>query len=248
MLTKAQIKHLQGLKLKKYRQNYGDFVIEGEKLVTEALLENVFPDLLIATPDWLEAHKGRLPEHIAMAEATQADIAKISSLSTPQPVLALVKKQTVSEQDIVVNGKWSIALDGISDPGNLGTIIRTADWFGVDTIICSTDCVELYNPKVVQSTMGSLFRVQVLYTDLSAFLSRQHIPKYAAVLGGTSLFQQHLSKEGILVIGSESHGISAEVQKKCTQTVTIPSYGRCESLNAAVAASVILSEVRRSNE
>lgn len=244
MLTKAQIKHLQGLKLKKYRQNYADFVIEGEKLVTEALLENVYPDLFIATTEWLAQHRGTLPEGIQVAEATMAEIEKISSLSTPQPVMALVKKRVITESDLHITNKWILALDGISDPGNMGTILRTADWFGIDTVICSSDCVELYNPKVVQSTMGAIFRMQVCYLDLAAYVKKTKMPVIGAVLGGESLHDHIFGRSGILVIGSESHGISPEVLAATTNQITIPAYGRSESLNAAIAAGIILHQIR----
>ena len=244
MLTKAQIKHLQGLKLKKYRQNYADFVIEGEKLVTEALLENVYPDLFIATTEWLTQHRGMLPEGIQVVEATLAEIEKISSLSTPQPVMALVKKREISESDLQVVNKWVLALDGISDPGNMGTILRTADWFGIDTVLCSHDCVELYNPKVVQSTMGAIFRMQVCYLDLAHYLKKTKMPVVGAVLGGESLHDHTFGRSGILVIGSESHGISPEVLAATTHQVTIPAYGRSESLNAAIATGIILHQIR----
>lgn len=245
MLTKAQIKHLQGLKLKKYRQNYEDFVIEGEKLVTEALLENVYPDLLIATADWLQANRRSIPEAVQVVETSMADIEKISSLSTPQPVLALMKKKEVSINTIDITQKWSLALDGISDPGNFGTILRTADWFGIDTVLCSNDCVDLYNPKVIQSTMGSIFRMSVCYFDLHDYLASCNLPKYAAVLDGEMLDNHIWPEKGVLVIGSESHGISSKVLATCNHAITIPSYGKSESLNAAIATGILLHDIKR---
>lgn len=245
MLTKAQIKHLQGLKLKKYRQNYGDFVIEGEKLVTEALLESVYPDLIIATPEWLAQHAGRIPEQVGIAEASMRDIEKISSLSTPQPVMALVKKRSYTIADLQVRGQWLLALDGIQDPGNFGTLLRTADWFGVHGVVCSADTVELYNPKVIQSTMGSIFRMPVVYTDLAEWLSGLPVHRYAAVLHGDPLNGRHFAQEGVLVIGSESHGITPAVLAACDQTVSIAGYGRSESLNAGIAAGILMYEITR---
>lgn len=243
MLTKAQIKHLQGLKLKKYRQNYGDFVIEGEKLVTEALLENVFPDLIIATPEWLAQHAGGIPEQVGIAEAGMRDIEKISSLSTPQPVMALVKKKETHIRQIVPHGHWILALDGIQDPGNLGTMLRTADWFGVQAVVCSNDSVDLYNPKVVQSTMGAIFRMPVAYTDLDTWFPSLQVPRYAAVLQGEPLENSSFGREGVLVIGSESHGISSAVLAACDHTVTIAGFGRTESLNAGIAAGILLHSI-----
>lgn len=244
MLTKAQIKHLQGLKLKKYRQNYGDFVIEGDKLVTEALLENVVPDLLIATNDWMRAHAGSLPEELPVAEVTEQEMAKISSLSTPQPVLALVKKRVVQLKDVDTGSGWILVLDDIRDPGNFGTILRTADWFGFSTVVCSASCVELYNPKVIQSTMGAIFRSKVVYTDLVNWLPAVTLPKYAAVLGGNDLRQTPFTQHGVLVIGSESHGISDEVLRLCAHHITIPAHGKGESLNAGIAAGICMYHIR----
>lgn len=248
MLSKAQIKHLQGLKLKKYRQNYGDFLIEGDKLITEALLEKVYPELIIATSDWIQQHSGNIPEGIPIAETEQSVIEKISSLSTPPPVMALMQQPKQPTNPGICKGQWWLALDGINDPGNMGTLLRTADWFGIRTILCSENCVDLYNPKVIQSTMGALFRVQVYYGDLSSWLAEQKVNSYAAVLGGEPLTETHFHNEGILVIGSESHGISEPVLEVCNQTVTIPHIGKTESLNAAIAGSILLYEIRRQHQ
>ena len=245
MLTKAQIKHLQDLKLKKYRQNYDEFVLEGDKLTTEALLGNADLRLIVATNDWIQTNSQRLPTNISVEVASERDLQKISSLVTAPPVIALVGKMKDTLETISTKGKWIIALDGINDPGNLGTIIRTADWFGIDTIICSNDCVDCYNPKVVQSTMGSLFRVKVVYTDLLDFLSENGQNAYAAVLSGENLNHLTFNPEGVLVIGSESHGISDAVLQKCSGKITIPQYGKAESLNAGVATGIILSAIRR---
>lgn len=246
MLTKAQIKHLQGLKLKKYRQNYTDFVIEGDKLITEAMLENVVPDLLIATSDWLKDRAGTLPESIQVVEIDEREMAKISSLSTPSPVLALVKKRTFHPEQIQASKSWVIALDDIRDPGNFGTILRTADWFGIHDVVCSEDCVELYNPKVIQSTMGAIFRMQVVYTDLAQWIKTAQVPAYATVLDGEDIRKQHFSDSGILVIGSESHGISQNVLKACQHHITIPGFGKSESLNASIAAAICMHQIRLS--
>lgn len=245
MLTKAQIKHLQDLKLKKYRQNYDEFIIEGEKLTTESLLGNADLRLIVATREWIQTNSSILPSTIPVEIATEKDLQKISSLVTAPPVIALVGKMNYTISSISPNGKWIIALDGINDPGNLGTIIRTADWFGIDTIVCSLDCVDCYNPKVVQSTMGSLFRVKVIYTDLLDFLSKNSQNAYAAVLSGENLNNLTFNSEGVLVIGSESHGISDVVLQKCSKKLTIPQFGQAESLNAGVATGIILSAIRR---
>ena len=173
------------------------------------------------------------------------ELGKISALSTPNQVLGIFKK--IQQGSVNVAGQISLALDTIQDPGNLGTIIRIADWFGVINIICSENCVDIYNPKVVQSTMGSLGRVEVVYTNLFEFLNRNNsIPIYAAALNGKSVGELKELKEGILLIGNESKGISAEVMQMATEKITIPKYGMAESLNAAVATGIILSHLRSS--
>ncbi len=241
MLTTAQIKHLKSLKLKKYRQNYDEFIIEGDKLVTEALLGNEDMTLLIATDEWIVNNKATLPAHVAVEIAKQKDLDTISSLSTAPPVMALVKQRTYTIADIEVRDNWILALDGINDPGNLGTIIRSADWFEISTIVCSNNCVELYNPKVVQSTMGSIFHVKTIYTDLHAFIATNKHICVAATLDGQQVYGFQFDKQGILVIGSESHGISASILSLIQQRITIPSFGKAESLNAGVATSILLS-------
>ena len=223
MLTKAEIKHLQSLKLKKYRQNYDEFIIEGEKLTTEALLGNAEVLLLIANARWIKEHKATIPAHIPQHEVSENDLEKISSLSTAPPVMALVKQKKVSIHQFENLNNWIIALDGINDPGNMGTILRTADWFGIDKVICS----------------------DVAFTGLETFLKDCKMPVYGAVLEGEDLYTTKFKQPGILVIGSESHGIRPEVLKHCSNLITIPRFGKSESLNAGVAAGIILSEIRR---
>jgi len=243
-LTKARIKHLQNLKLKKYRQNYTEFVIEGDKLITEALVEKANILLLAATKPWIGEHKHKIPKHIAVEEVSEKEMEKISSFKTPQAAIALIKIPKQDNKKSLKKEDWLLVLDGIQDPGNLGTIIRSADWFGVHTIVCSDDCVELYNPKVIQATMGSLFRVELYYSNIGEFLLQSNKIKYAATLNGENIFQVNFEKPGILVIGSESHGIRPEVLKHCTTEISIPAYGKAESLNAAVATSILLSRIR----
>jgi len=241
MLTQAQIKHLQNLKLKKYRQNYAEFIIEGDKLITEALLENAELKLICANKHWIDLHEHALPSGVPVVEVTDRQIEKISSLTTPQDVIAVIPFFKSRQHRPVLKGRWTLALDGINDPGNFGTIIRSADWFGIETIYCSEHCVELYNPKVIQASMGSVFRVEMIYGDIEAFLQQAQVKKYAATLNGISLKETVLGDEGICVIGSESHGISPAILKLCDVEITIPKKGRAESLNAAIATSILLS-------
>ncbi len=243
MLSKAQIKHFQSLKLKKSRQNYDEFIVEGHKLTTEALLEKADVQLIIATADWIKEHLHPLFTSIPVEEATVADIEKISSLSSPQPVLAVLRAHMQTVEEISTKGKWTLVLDGVSDPGNFGTIIRSADWFGIRQIVCSEDCVELYNPKVIQATMGSLFRVKVVYTDLVDFIKAQYVRKYATTLTGENIHTTEWTRDGIVVTGSESNGISQKVLDCCDLQITIPGAGKADSLNAAVATAIVLSKI-----
>lgn len=206
-------------------------------------MEKVYPDLLIATAGWLSQHRGSVPEQVSIAEAGREDLREISSLTTPPEVLALVKKRETVLSAVNTKHQWILALDGIRDPGNFGSIVRTADWFGIKHVVCSEDCVELYNPKTIQSTMGAIFRVQVHYTNLAEWLGSLQIPVIAATLQGTPVHEIKFPDAGVLVIGSESHGIHAEVQKRCSDSVFIPAYGRSESLNASVAAGILLYAV-----
>ena len=244
MLTKAQITHLKSLKLKKYRQNYDEFVIEGDKLITEALLGNVDLRRLVATKQWLETNNLQLPQHLPVETVTEKEMQQISSLSTSPEVIGLVGKMNNDIQSFTAENNWALILDGISDPGNFGTIIRTAEWFGINTIICSDETVELYNPKVVQSSMGSLFRTKVFYTDLPTFLTKYPNQAIATTLKGQNIYTCNFNKSGFLVIGSESHGIGENVLKLCTMEVKIPALGKAESLNAAVATGIALSVIK----
>ena len=243
MITNAQLKHLQSLKLKKYRQNYDEFIIEGDKLITEALLEDVHLKLICATNQWISLHQHAISSNIQVEEITEKQLEKISNLTTPPPVIAIAKMETYSFDPKMVRNNWVIALDEINDPGNLGTIIRSADWFGIKIILCSAHCVELYNPKVIQASMGSIFRVKLIYGDLQSLLLKSTVKKYAATLSGKKINQMKFEEEGILVIGSESHGIGEKILQLCDQEITIPKKGKAESLNAAVATSVLLSKI-----
>lgn len=207
-------------------------------------MENADIQLIAATKTWISDHKHTIPKHIILEEISEKELEKISSFKTPQSAIALVGIPHSYLEKSLKKEDWILVLDGIHDPGNLGTIIRSADWFGVHTIVCSEDCVELYNPKVIQATMGSLFRVQVFYADIGEFLHQSGKTVYGATLDGENIFRIKFEKSGILVIGSESHGIRPEVLKHCSANISIPAYGKAESLNAAVATSILLSRIR----
>lgn len=240
MLVKSKLKYIQSLGQKKPRDEAGAFIAEGPKLVKE-LLESA-PDAIeeiYALKEWIEENKKLLTKN-TVVEISDQELERISQLSTPNKVLAVIKKISTDEP-IFTKEKITLALDTIQDPGNLGTIIRTADWFGVEQIVCSKDCADVYNPKVVQATMGSIARAKIFYVDLGKWLAQQKdVRIYAAVLEGQDVTAMKKINEGIILIGNESKGISNEILKLANVKITIPKKGKAESLNAAVAAGVVL--------
>jgi len=250
MLSKEKVKHLKSLHLAKFRNESGMFIAEGPKLVAELSGSNFQTLSIYHTPEWNpELAIGLTGDVVLISER---ELQQISMLKTPNSVFAVVKIPNESlDHSVVMNG-LSLLLDDIHDPGNLGTIIRIADWFGVHQIICSPDCVEVYNPKVVQSSMGSVFRVRVCYQEPTAFLQQysEKLPVYGAYLEGESVFTAPLDRKGIIVIGSESHGIRKEIAPYITQRIWIPPFGaegsaHAESLNASVACGIVLYEFRK---
>jgi RNA methyltransferase, TrmH family len=255
MLSKNTIKYIQSLKIKKYRQQNQAYIVEGEKCVTELLHSNIPVLAVYATMNWLEAYENDLRGKQSKAEAiTEDELRKISDLTTPNKVLALAgiteyePLQTIDFSDLI------LALDSIRDPGNMGTIIRTADWFGIRNIICSPDCVDFYNPKVIQSTMGSFARVKAHYIDLAYSISNAPTgtPIYGALLEGPLLTDKKFQKSGILLIGNESKGISNSLIPFITDPIYIPPFGHghqnsyhAESLNASIANAIICYEIRK---
>ena len=239
-ISKTQIKLIKSLQQKKYRDEAGLFVAEGEKCVEE--LRKGF-ELV---------HFYREGEN-----ATRTEIEQLSGLRTPQGVIGVFKKSEYSEKsEYPENSDLLLVLDGIQDPGNLGTIIRTCDWFGVRTILCSPDTADCYNPKVVQATMGALARVHVHYLDLPSFLKNTTLPVYGTLLDGRDMYEalkseggKDLKKEGIIIMGNEGNGISQAVRPFITRPLRIPSYPKdaetSESLNVAIATAIVLAEFRR---
>lgn len=245
MLTKAQTEFIQSLGQKKLRDQRGVFVAEGPKVVDELLhAPNIQVRDVFATADWL-VHNSHLVKASggAFTEIESRMLKRISLLSTPNQVVAICGKPRFDpEPDF--EGRISLLLDGIQDPGNLGTIIRCADWFNVGHIICSPTCADAFSPKVVQSTMGSLGRVQVLYDDLLSFVdAHSDIPVYVTALDGLSLYEQQPISGGLLVIGNESQGVGAALLDRAKARITIPKSGGAESLNAAVATGIFLSHL-----
>lgn len=188
----------------------------------------------------------KLPANINLFEVKNAELDKISTLQTPQGFLALVYIPKNKELNLkALKNQFTLILDGVQDPGNMGTIIRTADWFGFKNMICSVDCVEVFNPKTVQATMGSLARVNIYEADLPALLGRNTIPVFGALLDGESIYKTQWGTEGLVILGNEGKGISAEVIKKINTPVTIPKIGEAESLNVAVSAAIFCAELVR---
>lgn len=244
MLSKNEVKYIQSLHHKKGRVREGVFIAEGRKLVLELLQYR--PGWLLrlyATPAFF-AQWGNQPDGVTYREVTETDLERITFLQTPQEVLAVVQQPPPPPVPLPQTG-WVLALDGIRDPGNLGTLIRLADWFGLAGIYCSPDCVEPWNPKTVQASMGSIFRVPIAVGLLQDVLAAESRPAVAAGLSGTLLQQFSFPQTGILVIGNEGQGIRPEVLENITQQVHIPQFGRAESLNAAMAAGIILWEIMR---
>jgi len=243
MITKNQVKYIQSLGQKKPRDIENRFIAEGPKLVNELLTaENCRIVQLFALKEWRDENPntGNLTEVI---ELSDAELEKISQLTTPNQVLAVIEK-IQWKNDPETKGNISLVLDTIQDPGNMGTIIRLADWFGVKNIFCSADCADVYSPKVVQASMGSISRVRVEYTDILSWLKENNgVRIYAAVLDGKDITKMEKITEGIIVIGNESKGINTEMLKLANVQITIPGKGKAESLNAAVATGIILSHL-----
>ena len=233
MLTNAEIKRIKSLKDKKFRDEFGQFAVEGEKLVREALSSGFRVSAVYRTE-----------------EIGEEAMSRMTLLNSPSPVLAVVEKP--APKGLVLERGLYLGLDSVRDPGNMGTIIRLADWFGISTVFASQDCVEVFNPKVVQASMGSIFRVDVVYCDLEDICRRfraMDMPVYGTFLDGESIYAQVLADEGLIVMGNEANGVSPEVAALASTRLLIPSFARdgmgAESLNVATACAITLSEFRR---
>jgi TrmH family RNA methyltransferase len=245
MLSKSQISLLKSLQHKKFRSEHGLFLVEGSKSVKE-FVDSAYQIEAIYHAYAFDPNLLKLSRKINFQGIPLNDLEKISGLKSPPDVIALIK---IPEQPALANAildkKFSIALDGIQDPGNMGTIIRTADWFGIKNIICSEDTVDVYNPKVIQAVMGSLAHVNVYYTNLADFLSNAKILVFGALLDGTSIYDTDFGPEGIIVMGNEGNGLRPEIKRRIKKAVTIPRAGKAESLNVGVATAIFCSEINR---
>lgn len=238
-LSNQLIKQIKRYKIKKYRQQEAIFLVEGYKAIEELLSTSIKIKSIIISKHW-EAKRLDFPSSLTVYQTSIDKFRQFSSQKNPEGILALCEQP---EHELLIDDEeWVIALDKIQDPGNLGTIIRIADWFGIQTILCSVDTVDCYNAKVIQSTMGSIGRVKVIYTHLSEYLKTIHKPLYLATLSGTS-YRNIKASNGILVIGNESHGISKEILSLQSEQITILKKGQAESLNAAVATGILVSHL-----
>ena len=240
MVSKNQIKLITSLQQKKYRATHGLFIAEGFKVIQELLHSNFELHHLFQTEALFDAVPNELKSLISPIE-----LAKISALATANNCLAIFKIPSVNP---IIEHGLIVVLDDIRDPGNLGTILRMCDWFGVDQLVCSKETVDLYNPKVVQATMGSISRVKVRYVDLAQWLTQAKLPIYGAVMTGKNIYKEKFPKDAIIVLGNEANGISQAIEVVIKNRITIPRFGKLqqtESLNVATAAAIVLSEFCR---
>lgn len=250
MLSKTKVKHIHSLRRKKNRQQQGFYLAEGDKLVRDLLHHNAGVTELFALQPWLDHNYDKIRQNrITVENISERELKAISSLSTPNQVVAIVRlpENAFKTGDPLPGDSLFLGLETIQDPGNMGTLIRTADWFGIRHIFCSPDCVDAFNPKVVQATMGSIARVQVHTVDLAGFIQHYSntLAVYAAALGGGNLYKTRFRTPAMILIGNEARGLSKELlHLKEPEKVMIPKYGGAESLNASMAAGIILSHLR----
>jgi len=255
MISKNQIQFIKSLAISKFRKAHGMFIVEGPKMMIELANSSFKIEAIYALPTWIINNQIKFSTDVEFFEVSEKELDRISGLKTPNAVLALVHMAENIPPAAKTLNNLVLMLDDIRDPGNMGTIIRTADWFGIKQIICSNTCVDIYNPKVVQATMGSLFRVWIFYTNLKEYL--ELMPKklliYGTLLEGENIYETKLSKPGVILIGNESHGISEDLIPFITNKITIPNYSfksfeTAESLNASIATAIVCAEFRRQSK
>ena len=253
MLSKSLKKYITSLHHKKYRKQHGAFCAEGDKLNHDLITSEIECTELLATYQWFDKNRNLPLKGIKTTEVTEPELRSISNLKSPPPVIGIYK---ISEHSLKVeefSDSLVLALDGVQDPGNMGTIIRIADWFGIRNIVCSDESADIYNPKVVQASMGAIARVAVHYTNLSTFIEeykqKTNLPVYGTFLEGKNIYNQSLSNSGMIVMGSEGKGISPKIEMLISEKLFIPNFPSdeptSESLNVSVATAIICSEFRR---
>jgi TrmH family RNA methyltransferase len=247
MISKAKIKQIKALQVKKYRKQEQCFVVEGTKSVLELLKADFDVIWLAGTESFLKQNEKLVGTVTEIVDADEGELGAAGSFQTNDGALAIARMKPNASFSLT-GEEFTLVLDDIRDPGNLGTIIRTADWYGVNHIIASEETADFYNPKVLSATMGSFCRVQVYYTPLEAYLVAARKPIYGTFLEGTDVHELKFNGGGLIVIGNESNGISPAIEKLVSQKITIPRFGKAESLNAAIATGIILDSVRRSKK
>ena len=246
MIPKNTSKFILSLHQKKYRQRNRAFLVEGAKSVAELLQSDFITQLLLATPLFLDAHANLIPKGLELLETTETELQRLGTFESNNAALAIAQMRPAYPPEPDKNS-LSLALDDVRDPGNLGTIVRIADWYGIKNLICSSSSADFYNPKAISASMGSFCRVHPFYTDLQQYLSnaRQEMPVYAAALEGRNVYSKTLQPSGILVMGNEANGISAEIMALATEKLTIPRFGHAESLNVAIATAILCDNFYR---
>jgi len=252
MLYKNLTNVIQNLGKKKFRIKYQLFKAEGEKIVNELLLSNFTTDTIIAKEEWIKKNSHLLDKNIKVIEASNGELKSISNFQSYPDVIALAKLPSYEINKKEIKSELSILLNGVQDPGNLGTIIRLADWFGIKNIFCDTDCAGIFNPKCVQASMGAILRVKAHYTNLTNLIKEyktEDFHCFGAFLEGKNIYESNLSKVGFIIMGNEGQGISQELTQFIDKKITIPSFtnskSRTESLNVSTATGIILSEFKR---
>ncbi|MEL0649352.1 RNA methyltransferase [Pseudoalteromonas sp. S3178] len=241
MISKNQLKLIRQLGQKKYRKQYNQYLVQGEKNVLELLNSPLKAVDIFATQAFINTYQSQYP-HAQLTEAQEEQLTKASTLVSNNAAIAIVNMPIAA---LPKSNGLILALDGVSDPGNLGTIIRVADWYGIKHIVTSTDSADAYNPKTISATMGSFVRVSVSQVELPEYLQTLNLPIYGAFLDGQSVHKTQFSGEGVLLMGSESHGIREECAKLVSNKITIPAFGGAESLNVAMATGIILDNFKR---
>lgn len=238
MVAKGQIKLIRSLHQKKYRNQNGLFVVEGIKGVNEVLRSRIKPYAVYGV------NADLLDDDTIFTRVSERELAQMSALKSPNGILGVFH---VPEEKEINFSDWVLVLDDVRDPGNLGTIIRLCDWFGIAHLVCSQKTVDCYNPKVLQATMGSITRVNIVYRNIADFLDQCPTPIYGAFMNGVSAYSEELPQNGILIMGNEAHGISKEIEQLVSKKISIPQFGKhtTESLNVATATAILLNEIRR---
>lgn len=253
MISKNKIKFIKSLQIKKIRDQERLFIIEGDKLVKEFLSAQVPIMMIVAKAEFLSGLPSDLTKHVSEKEVVSyKELKQISTLKTPHNALAVVRMPETNLNISEILNELCVALDFIQDPGNMGTIIRAAGWFGIKNIICSTDCVDVYNPKVIQASMGALLHVNVYYEDLKQIFiaaKERSVPVFGTLLEGSSIYNHKLNKKGIILLGNESKGVSADLMEFVTEKIKIPKFSSAtegiDSLNVGMAAAIVFSEFLR---